>query len=627
MRKNFLRILCGTLCACVLALSLVACGGAGWKASSLNNPGETDNANYARAGFVAETENYIYYLNGVASTTDNNAFGAPVKGALMAVDKTDLSSTTEVVVPKLFTSKNYQQGLFICGDYVYYGTPSTNKTSSGSIATTDMVFTRSSLDGKATTEALYTVDSHSTDYRFIESEGVVYIIYYDVNEAELVSVNTSTKEVKSVIKTDAEISVDVPVNEEYGESLNAYKFVGDKLFYTVTVYNAPYNKDMEADGGTRGTASYNKVYTYDVAKGAEVVFDGRESGTTYEIKYVNQKINKIYVSETRNTLTKTYSYDLGTTLVKGIEVNADYLADANVFVGDNVYSLSEGKIYFDSIAKNSINKEVVAKCDTISTLLFVDEYLYYLNSENKICKIELENEDAHEIVITENSVLTSWYAPAIITLNEKDYLFYADSSAYGLDYVKYVELDDDKIVAEDTDEDGEKDKWAYAEGSSQFLGKILVEDAAKIFEAKANALLDELNGGAIVFETDKDDKYVVEEGSLVWKSLAEIRAEYDGLDKNVKAKVGANIVEMIEKFEKALEMASVYNKLDGVREYKNAGAEDETEGARLQAIYNQVKTTLTNFENSSEFEDLKGYIDNNFKHLFQTAKELFEVEE
>ena len=84
---------------------------------------------------------------------------------------------------------------------------------------------------------------------------------------------------------------------------------------------------------------------------------------------------------------------------------------------------------------------------------------------------------------------------------------------------------------------------------------------------------------------------------------------------------------MIEKFEKALEMASVYNKLDGVREYKNAGAEDETEGARLQAIYNQVKTTLTNFENSSEFEDLKGYIDNNFKHLFQTAKELFEVEE
>ena len=624
MRKNFLRILCGVICACLLCLTLVACGGAGWTASSLNDPGATDGADYARVGFIAETENYIYYLNGVATTTDDNAFGVPVKGALMAVSKGDLTSKTEVVVPKLFTSKNYEQGLFIFGGYVYYGTPSTNKTSSGAIATSDMVFTRSSLDGKATTEALYTVGSHSTDYRFVESDGVVYIVYYDTDDSAIVSVNTSTKEVKQIIKTDAKVEAD-PVNGEYGESLGAYKFVGDKVIYTVTVYTEIYNEEkLEENETSRETATYNKVYLFEAGKEAELLFDGRESGTSYEIKFVDKKTETVFVSETKNTLTKTYSYQLGETLVKGIEVNADYLSTTNVLVGNNVYTLTEGKVYFDSIEKDSVNKELVAKCETISSLLFEkDGYIYYLNSDNKICAIELNDVDAEEIVITENSVANTWYAPAIVTLANKDYLFYADSSAYGLNYVKYVEIN---VVEKDTDEDGIKDTKVN-DSESQFLGKISAEDGASMFSAKVNNLSSKLEGGAIVFDTNDDGEYVLENGSLVWSALKDVRAEYETLSAEIKAKVESSVLETLKKYEKAVEKASIYNKLDGVWEHKQSGAEDQTKDAELRAIYNQVKDELTAFESSKEFNNIKGLINNNFKHLFQTAKELFETEE
>ena len=182
------------------------------------------------------------------------------------------------------------------------------------------------------------------------------------------------------------------------------------------------------------------------------------------------------------------------------------------------------------------------------------------------------------------------------------------------------------MVEKDTDEDGIKDTKVN-DSESQFLGKISAEDGASMFSAKVNNLSSKLEGGAIVFDTNDDGEYVLENGSLVWSALKDVRAEYETLSAEIKAKVESSVLETLKKYEKAVEKASIYNKLDGVWEHKQSGAEDQTKDAELRAIYNQVKDELTAFEASKEFNNIKGLINNNFKHLFQTAKVLFETEE
>ena len=88
MKKVLTKIIGGALALCLLLSGLIGCGAASsWKSGELKNGGAV--ISETNGGFMVETENYVYYINGVANTSENNAFGAPVKGTLMAVDKTD----------------------------------------------------------------------------------------------------------------------------------------------------------------------------------------------------------------------------------------------------------------------------------------------------------------------------------------------------------------------------------------------------------------------------------------------------------------------------------------------------------------------------------------------------------
>lgn len=634
MKKNLFKILCGALCACLIFSGLVACGGAKWGGTTLKDWGDTDNAEYARAGFVAETEKYLYYINGVPTSTDNNTFGAPIKGALMAVDKTDLTSKTEVVVPKLFAAKNYEQGLFISGNYVYYGTPSTDKTSDGTVASSEMTFMRSKLDGTENT-TFFTVDSLSAEYRFVESDGVVYIIYFDTDAAAIKCYNTSTKENKEIAVTDATVQVEEPVNGEHGESLADKYFVGDLVVYTVNVYDTRYIKEqIENSESERSTADYNKVYVYGAGYEEPVlVLDGSEDVVNYKIDAIFD--NYVLYTQTKNSVSTTYFVsidELAEVRLDSEKVNAEYTATdvTKIIDGTTVYVLKDGKVYADSIYKEISNKAIVAASSNISTMLFVrNGELYYVNSGTQLAKIELNNQDAHEVILTENTVVTTWYEPVIITLNQKDYLFYADSSSYGLSYVKYVDLANVKV--EDTDDDGEDDKWYIPDEKAAILGNVSDKDLGSIMTAKINAIANELVSGKIAFDTDDNDEIKLTDGKLTWKAVSDVRAEYEALTAGVKANVSETALKALEKYERAIDVANTYYKLNGIEEYENIkdAGEKDTFKQTYKAIYEEIKADVLEFQKADDFAAITGYFDSKLNLLwnFQKAEQLFETAE
>ncbi len=201
MRKSFTKIICATVAAIsVLSLTALPACGTKWSGVSKDNSYEQVSSN---GGFVVETGDYVYFINGVSSNTDNNTFGSVVKGSLQRIKKTDLSahnySSTETVVPSVIYSGSYNAGIYIYGDYVYYTTPTTAKNIDGDVQNSKLDFKRTRLDGKNTTDGqFFRSDSNSIDYRYVEVDGTVYILYvldenlYGTSTKNIHSVNCST---------------------------------------------------------------------------------------------------------------------------------------------------------------------------------------------------------------------------------------------------------------------------------------------------------------------------------------------------------------------------------------------------------------------------------------------------
>ena len=160
MRKLLSAILTTLMLLCLALFS--ACGGSSWEKPTLVDAGDV----ISQKGFIVETENYVYFINGVGDYKADNSFGAPVNGSIMVATKDSILAgdvEAQIVVPQLFVAEDIASGLFIYDGYVYYGTPSTDKKSSGDVANDQMTFARTKLDGSAT-DTYLTVGSLAYDY-------------------------------------------------------------------------------------------------------------------------------------------------------------------------------------------------------------------------------------------------------------------------------------------------------------------------------------------------------------------------------------------------------------------------------------------------------------------------------
>ncbi len=585
MKKLLTKILIGALAVVAVLGGLTACGsGSSWTGTSMTNWGK-DVENASLGGFIAEKENYYYYINGIAENTLDNTFGAPVKGALMAVDKNDFSKT-EIVVPKLFSAQDYGAGLYIYGDYVYYGTPNTDKNSEGEAANTELTFMKTKLDGTETTK-LFTINNLIDEYRVVKNGDSVVVVYYNSEKSAIETFNCSTNETSTVAKVDATaqgVNAESLKNCIFSDTLDGYL-----LYYNVTVYAEDYNENKEDE---RATESYTKVYGYSVKDGSVLLLDGSKDGESvalngaiHELKMV--KNGKLYFTEEILSVSKTYCLDQ-----TKIEItNASALAESSLIVSnDEVYTVSDGAIVKTVLTgKYQNSTRNVAVNTGAATLKGINgNYIYFTDAESGISRIDITKADANVEKVAYGAVNATWYP--IEFINGK--MFYCDNSAEGASYVKYVDINGE-VKAEDTDEDGENDKF-FLEGQT-LLGKVSDTDKVAIATAKVEAISTKLDNGVLPFE--KND-----EGKLYVKAVDEAVSASEGLE------LSEETSEKLEKYKKAIEIANLYNRLDGIRDEMNASS--------FETAYNEVKAQIEEFRASADYTELTALINSTTNNLF-----------
>lgn len=323
MSKRFTKIICAAV-AVISAATLAfapACG-ANWSGVT-----EKDTSAYvegSNGGFITQTEDYVYFINGKAANTDNNQLGSVVKGSVQRIKTLDVNSgnyaNTQTVVPSVIYSGSYNAGLYIYNGYLYYTSPTTEKNSDGEVLNSNLDFKRTKLDGSdLSADYIWQCSNNAVDYRFVPVGDTVYIIYalsenlYGTSVTNIHSVNCDTGENTLLAYNVASYALDtVDVENPY-------------IYYTMAVpqfmgstTNMGYNQlyFVRADA-TQSPREYNfdDVEDYDASKNpvylnyGEYVFDGIGK-TNYESQRVSQFNYAHYSQKTYELINDDYTYEI-----------------------------------------------------------------------------------------------------------------------------------------------------------------------------------------------------------------------------------------------------------------------------------------------------------------------------
>ncbi len=195
MRKTVKKLITFT------AAAFMAMGAFSFAACSPNftpPSGYPDGKATSNGGFVVSVgdgaDGYYYFINGVGSSTSDNTYGVPVKGALMRVKKGELKeNNAETVIPSLMVAGDTTAGIFVYNGRVYYATPSTVRDTKGVVQNSRLDFKSAKLDGTGIQD-LFRLASNTTVYRFVDVGGTVYVLYAEgTSSVTMHSFNTTTK--------------------------------------------------------------------------------------------------------------------------------------------------------------------------------------------------------------------------------------------------------------------------------------------------------------------------------------------------------------------------------------------------------------------------------------------------
>ena len=291
MRKTGKKIFSIVAAATLATATLAACGGKqSYKGDTLTAGYDSAATVSSQGGFVVQKGDYAYFINGAEEYTAGNKYGAVEKGSLMRI-KADMSGSAETVIPSLFVAQNFDAGLYIYGDYVYYATPTTDKNLKGQVENSYIDFKRAKIDGSEAPMKGYffRLATNTANYRFVTVPGVdrnadgaedVFCLYEE--DSALKSHNTATGESVTLVK-----------GAKSGFFFDKKNLANPNVYYTMAV---PYDEE----GNTK---SYDQLYsvnaaarvesvnastaTYKVENGREYTFDAahlKEHGHTEDLK-------------------------------------------------------------------------------------------------------------------------------------------------------------------------------------------------------------------------------------------------------------------------------------------------------------------------------------------------------
>ena len=299
LKKKLTVLLAMATLACSAA-TLASCAG-----SDFTPPAQADTTSdkvTSNGGFLVETGDYVYFINGAAEASADNTYGKVQKGALYRIAKSALKAKSygaaECVVPSLFVAQNYDGGVFIYDNYVYFASPTNEKEKDGTVSTSWLSFKKVKLDGtsskKEADKYLFRLSDNTVSYRFVKgADGVVYCMY--VQSSNLYSFNTDTGVTTLLVKGAENYYFDTE-NLENGSvyylmkvptamTADAGKFGYNQLYRVSPEATAVTNADKAAYTVKDGAGEY-KEYAFDkaslVKKNAD--FDG---GDIAQYPYVN----------------------------------------------------------------------------------------------------------------------------------------------------------------------------------------------------------------------------------------------------------------------------------------------------------------------------------------------------
>lgn len=606
MKKLLSAMLMALLLLCLAVTT--ACGGSSWEKPTLVSGGEV----LTQGGFLVETEEYVYFINGVGSYKEDNSFGTPVKGALMVATKDSIVSgelNAQIVVPKLFVAEDVVSGLFIYDGYVYYGTPCTDKNSSGNIANSEMTFARTKLDGTDTKE-FFTTDLLTYEYRIAEKDGEVYIVYYDEADLALYSYNTTTGEKITIAKT---------VSNEKGkyESLSSYMFTEDNGEIMVTFTNIVYAEDYIEEKASlpnysRIAENYNTLYTYSAgdakAEGKEfygkVLLDGKQTNTKYEL--IMTKGEYVFFSETDLYSNVTNKGATFANVDSAVEVNnKDILTTAILIksLEEVYYNDTEGGFVIKTTLVGSDKaRENVCASEKVTSLLEIhDGNLYYGDSENGVSRIAIGESNAKPVKVSQGTIDNTWYAPQIHTFGGKTFMFYLDSTVAGSSYVHYVDLNSE--VQEEVTEVNDKEVTTYYLDGAKLLGQMLDKD-------KVNAVTEAIDGIGTTLEFTEGD-------TIVCEKYEEALAKYNAIkdDKAVMEYLADEYVTKLQDAEKAIKLAKLYYALkDFTKETRD----------NFRDAYNEAKAYRAELLEAGKYHQSRDMLEEEYKYYYQQAEKVFD---
>ncbi|MBQ8295826.1 MAG: hypothetical protein IJX87_05280 [Clostridia bacterium] len=478
MRKTSKKILSVIAAATFLgaAFSIAGCSGETIKGNKLDGYESTQNAAVSNGGFAVEKDGFVYFINGAEDYTASNKYGEVVKGALLRIPTADLQkgdySNVKTVVPSLFAAQNFESGIYIYGDYVYYATPTTDKNLGGTVENSWIDFKRAKLDGSEAMSGYYfRLSNNAANYRFVENAEtkVVYCLYEE--DSALKSYNTATGKTTVLVK-----------GAKSSFYFDKTDLTNPNVYYTMSVV-------YDADTEHSTTASYDQLYcvdafaeiekvdasaaSYTVKGGKTYDFDEKylkSQEDTYDLKdyttypYVNlgelvldgrgsePETNKISVfNENTDTTPATpggYTYTVTAYQNGGVyftraevtktssdaeSVKLYYLADADALADS--WNVVSGNAALDVVAQNTTNASATA----IYTVKEDGTHEYFYVSENTLYKAN--NKDG------ENNALAMAYnlsSPTLWTL-EGDYLYYyaAGTNGNNVSRINYTGKADD----------------------------------------------------------------------------------------------------------------------------------------------------------------------------------------